>query len=344
LGREIFGSQRLILREVAAFTTHGGAIDAAQRLFPKGPRPWIDLSTGINNVPYPVGPLPGSTWSRLPDDTELRRLEDAAGRRYGVPLGISAIAAPGAQAIIQHLPSLCGGHDVRILGHTYREFERVFQDAERLVRIVPEADALAGADVAIVVNPNNPDGRLLPAPELLALSERVGTLVVDETYMDALPASCSVAPRLPATRMIVLRSFGKIYGLAGLRLGFALASADHAYDLRRLLGPWAVSGPALAIGLDAMGDATWLDDARTRLEADAARLMYLLRHIDATPVGGTPLFRLVAHPAAPALFTALAEAGILVRPFTGAPNWLRFGFPGTEAAWTRLETAVRAFH
>ena len=332
-----------MLKEVVAFTTHGGALDAARRLFPKAPQPWIDLSTGLNSIAYPIGAVASSAYERLPDETDLRTLEEAAARRYGAPLGLSVVAAAGTQTLIQWLPALCGGRDVRVLGHTYGEFERVFRESERLVRIVPRLEALSGADVAIVVNPNNPDGRLVPAQDLLHLANRVGMLVVDEAFMDALPPAQSVVSRLPPSRMIVLRSFGKIHGLAGLRLGFALTSPDRGYALRRMLGPWPVSGPALAIGARALVDDGWLAQTRGRLATDAARLMFLLRHIGVTPVGGTPLFRLIAHPAAPALFTALAQAGILTRPFTGQPSWLRFGFPGAEEGWQRLEAALLTF-
>ena len=227
-----------MLKEVVAFTTHGGALDAARRLFPKAPQPWIDLSTGLNSIAYPIGAVASSAYERLPDETDLRTLEEAAARRYGAPLGLSVVAAAGTQTLIQWLPALCGGRDVRVLGHTYGEFERVFRESERLVRIVPRLEALSGADVAIVVNPNNPDGRLVPAQDLLHLANRVGMLVVDEAFMDALPPAQSVVSRLPPSRMIVLRSFGKIPWTRGFaaRLrpdiaGSGLCPATDAWSL-----------------------------------------------------------------------------------------------------------------
>ena len=339
----IFGASPAGRRDIAALAAHGGALDVARRLFPKATQPWLDLSTGINPVAYPGGTLPATCWQSLPEATDLQALESLAGRRYGAPAGCAVVAAPGTQALIQRLPALCGGRDVRVLGHTYGEFERVFRDADRLVRVVPQPAALAGADVAIVVNPNNPDGRLVPADDLLALAKRVGTLVVDEAFIDALPPVQSVVSRLATQRTIVLRSFGKIYGLAGLRLGFALAVGDLPDQLRRMVGPWPISGPALAIGARALADTAWLDAARTRLATDAARLMFHLRHVGATRIGATPLFTLIAHPAAPNLFTALAEAGILTRPFHREPTWLRFECPGSEAGWARLEAALVTF-
>lgn len=333
----------LFVLEVSAFTRHGGALDVARRAFPKAPEPWLDLSTGINPRPYPVRKLAPDDWARLPGAADLARLEAAAATLYTAPPWSDVVAAPGTQAIIQQLPSLLGGSDVRVLGHTYGEFARVFAAAGARPITVPAPDRLAGADIAIVVNPNNPDGRLIAPTDLLALATRVGTLVVDEAFADALPSAASVVPQLPSSRMVVLRSFGKIFGLAGLRLGFAVAPPSIAVELRRALGPWAVSGPAIAIGARALADGAWLAATRARLAEDGARLGYLLRQAGAEPLGATPLFRLVAHAAAPALFVALARRGILVRPFAHEPGWLRFGLPGAEADWCRLDDALRAF-
>ena len=329
--------------DYGAFAHHGGALDMARAAFPRAPQPWVDLSTGINPVAYHVGELPPEAWTRLPQASELAALERVAAERYGVPPGLGLVSAPGTQAIIQRLPALFGGGGVRVLGHTYGEYERVFRDADVRVRRVATVEALAGADVAIVVNPNNPDGRLVAQTELLALAGRVGALVVDEAFMDAYPAPVSIVRHQPATRVAVLRSFGKIYGLAGVRLGFAVLPLDCAERLRRMLGPWAVSGPAIAIGTAALADAAWLERTRARLATDGARLQVLLGHAGAQVIGGTPLYRLASHPAAATLFATLAAQGILTRPFKREPTRLRFGLPGTEAEWARLEAALRSF-
>lgn len=333
----------IIMSDLAAFTRHGGALDAARAMFPKAPEPWIDLSTGINPVAYPLGDIPAEAWTRLPGDGPLADLERAAADRYRAPPGSAVVAGPGTQAIIQRLPALCEGRDVRLLGRTYGEFERVFRDAGARVRQVPTVEALAGADVAVVVNPNNPDGRLLAPDDLVVLSRRVGMLVVDEAFMDALAPKASLVARLPASRVIALRSFGKIYGLPGLRLGFAVAPPDCAEALRRMLGPWPVGGPAIAVGTQALADEDWLAATRVRLQSEGARLMFLLGHIGAKLVGATPLFRLIAHPAAPSLFAALGVHGILTRPFSGEPTWLRFGLPRSEAEWGRMTVALQGF-
>ena len=331
----------------AVFARHGGALDAARRAYPQAPEPWLDLSTGINPVPYPVGDVAEGAWTRLPDAAALAGLERAAAARYRVPGGIGVVAAPGTQALIQRLPDLRAGDDVRVLGPTYGEYVTVFRAAGARVSTVVALDALPGADVAVVVNPNNPDGRLLAPDALVALAGRVGLLVVDEAFADVFAPGCSLVPRLIGARAVVLRSFGKSYGLAGLRLGFAVAAPAPVERLRGWLGSWPVSGPAIALGTRALADLPWLDAARTRLEADAMRLLSLLKAAGGRPLGGTPLFQLVDHPAAGALFAALAAQGILVRPFTGAPafspSWLRFGLPGSAASWSRLEAALRTF-
>ena len=327
--------------DLAAFTRHGGALDVARAMFPEAPEPWIDLSTGINPVAYPLGDIEARAWTSLPNAADLARLEEAARRRYQVPAQAMVVAAPGTQAIIQRLPALAEGRDIRVLGRTYGEYARVFAGSD--VRIVSAIHQLAGADVAIVANPNNPDGRLLAPLELAVLARRVGMLVVDEAFMDALTPDHSLAPRLPVERGIVLRSFGKMYGLPGARLGFAVTSPDTAMALRDMLGPWPVSGPAISVATRALADDDWLAASRARLGRDAARLASLLGHVEARSIGGTPLFALFEHPAAATLFTTLARRGILTRPFEGAPTWLRFGLPGGAAAWARLESALRAF-
>jgi cobalamin biosynthetic protein CobC len=165
-------------------------------------------------------------------------------------------------------------------------------------------------------------------------------LIVDEAFAD-FDGRESLAPALPLSGAVVLRSFGKTYGLAGLRLGFALASPDVVQPLRAALGPWPVSGPAIAIGVRALADSDWLEATRARLGKEQARLDALLHSTGWRIIGGTRLFRLAAHADAPGVFQRLLAAGILTRPFVDAPDRLRFGIPGDETAWERLATALR---
>ncbi len=326
------------MSRLAAFASHGGALEQARRLYPQAPTPWIDLSTGVNPHAYPVPPLAAVAWTRLPEAEALAAIEAAATARYRPPSWAGIVAAPGTQAIIQQLPFLLEGRDVRVLGPTYAEYERVFA-AGAAVRAVADLSDLAGADVAVVVNPNNPDGRFLAPATLAATAAHVGALVVDEAFMDALEPDASLVPDLPS-RVIVLRSFGKFYGLAGLRLGFAVAAPRLADELRGRLGPWAVSGPALAVGSAALADTNWQEVIRRRLAMEAGQLDDLLMSAGLELVGGTPLFRLAHHPRAPAVFESLAQAGILTRPFARQETWLRFGLPATDEHRDRVRAAL----
>ena len=303
------------------------------RRFADAPRPWIDLSTGINPVPYPVPALPDTAWTRLPSHADEAALLGAAAARYGARDPATIVAAPGTQALIQLLPRLVPRSTVAIVGPTYEEHEACWSRHGHEVRVVP---SLENADVVIAVNPNNPTGRLFPPTDLAAVK---GMLVVDESFIDFLPREMSLAGDLPP-RAVVLRSFGKSYGLAGVRLGFAIASPDIAAQLRAELGPWAVSGPALEIGRVALNDGAWLRTARDRVVADSARLDDFLREAGFEILGGTVLFRLARHAAASTFVHRLAREGIHVRPFGYAPDRIRFGLPADDEAFWRLAKAL----
>jgi cobalamin biosynthesis protein CobC len=325
---------------------HGGDLAAARRRFPDAPEPLIDLSTGINPHPYPLPPLPPELFTRLPEPGALDRLAATAARAYGATAD-QVVAAPGTQSLLAPVFSAIASGRAAILGPTYAEHARVAALVGHRVEYVADFTALAGADLAVVVNPNNPDGRITPRDALLALAEvkrqRGGLLVVDEAFVEVAPAGLSVAPEVGRGGLVVLRSFGKFYGLAGLRLGFALAAAPVAMRLRAALGPWPVSGPALAAGEAALSDAAWASGMRDTLARDAARLDRLLTAAGVEILGGTSLFRLVHAPAAGSLADHLGRAGIVVRRFAEAPKSLRFGLPADEAGWQRLATALEAF-
>jgi cobalamin biosynthetic protein CobC len=324
---------------------HGGNVAAARLRFPDAPSPWLDLSTGINAVPYAPGEISPEAWTRLPEPAAIRALESAAAEAFGAPDAACVVAAPGAQALIQILPRLLPARRVCVLGLTYAEHEACWLAGGAKVETVDAPERLADADVAVVVNPNNPDGRLLPRDALIDLAARLGrrggSLVVDEAFMDAEPEAASLTPALPRNG-VALRSFGKLYGLAGLRLGLAVASPELAAGIRRALGPWAVSGAAIEIGARAYADRPWREATIARLTRDATRLDALLREAGLSVIGGTPLFRLAAAPEVGSWFERLGRAGILVRPFPARPDWLRFGLPGQEADWQRLEAGLRS--
>jgi cobalamin biosynthetic protein CobC len=335
---------RAAIADVADATWyHGGNLNAARRLFPNAPEPWIDLSTGINPVPWPVADIPHSAWTRLPEPSDLATLEAAARAAYGAGPAAEIVPAPGTQAIIQWLPHLFPARRVGILGLTYGEHAQSWRAGGADIIAAHSLADFDGCDAGVIVNPNNPDGRLIPPVELAALAERFakrgGLLVVDEAFMDVIRPAASLVPTLP-DRAIILRSFGKTFGLAGLRLGFAVASPEIGESLRRALGPWAVSGPAIEIGRAALSDKAWLDATTRRLTEEVTRLDTLLIRAGFSVAGGTPLFRLAERPDAGAWFDRLGRAGILTRPFPVRPSALRFGIPCTLSGWERLEVAL----
>ncbi len=323
---------------------HGGNIAGANARFPHAPQPWIDLSTGINPHAYPHSDIASTAFCRLPEPSALQSLKKAAASVYGATSADNVAAAPGTQILLPLLVEAAFGGSVQvgakaaILSPTYAEHARMARLAGFDLTETPNFEELFAADLALVVNPNNPDGRLIDRSELLRLAAHMaskgGLLVVDEAFMDVAPAGHSLAADI-GPGLAVLRSFGKFYGLAGLRLGFALAPVADIQRIEARLGPWAISGPALQIAGQALADANWQNAMRETLHADAARLNDMLTEAGLDVVGGTSLFRLVRHGHAPALYRLLGEAGILVRPFSERPHDLRFGLPHGEG-WARL--------
>lgn len=314
---------------------HGGNLDAARARF--GGTDWIDLSTGINREPYPLPPLPPEAWTALPTAPAKAALLAAAQAAFGT--AAPGVALAGAQAAIQMLPRLGPPGRARVLAPTYNEHAAQLRAAGWQVEEVARLTDLAGADLAVVVNPNNPDGQTHTPADLLALSGAVGRLVVDESFADPVPG-LSVAAQAGTNGLTVLRSFGKFWGLAGVRLGFVFADAATIAALEAAAGPWPVSGPALEIGRIALADAPWRAATIARLEAEALRLDALAQGAGWSLVGGTALFRTYATPGAPAAQEGLARERIWSRIFPWSPTWLRLGLPGGAAEWGRLSAAL----
>jgi cobalamin biosynthetic protein CobC len=312
---------------------HGGNLDLAQQRFGGRAQDWIDLSTGINRLPYPVGEIDAHHWQALPSRFQLDALHQAAGHAYRT--GAPIVAMGGAQAAIQLLPQLAPRGRARILAPTYNEYAPVLSAAGWEVEEVRALDALAGANLAVVVNPNNPDGRRYAPKDLLALLPRVDHLVVDESFVDAVP-ELSLASEAERPGLLILRSFGKFYGLAGLRLGFAIGHADDIAKLAAASGPWPVSGAAIAIGCRALRDDAWASATSARLARDCVRLDEMAQSQGWRLVGGAPLFRLYETPDARAAQEKLADGQIWSRVFAQNPTWIRIGLPGAEAEWSRL--------
>ena len=329
--------------------SHGGRLQAARLAWPSAPSPFLDLSTGINPHGYPFAPVAASAFARLPEPEDELALRAVAADRYGVPDAGWVAAAPGSQILISLLPRLLSCRRAVILSPTYNEHAAAWSNEGIAVEAVSEIGALEDAadprTVLVLCNPNNPDGSRLSRDRLAALAGRCatrgGALVVDEAFADLEPDVAGAAPLLPSAGLVVLRSFGKTFGLAGLRLGFLLAEPILTARTRQLLGPWAVAGPAIAIGRQALADRGWIAGMTATLGRAAHRLDRLLEQAGLLVLGGTRLFRLAAAPGtAVALFDRLGAHGILVRRFSEAPDRLRFGIPADEAAWSRLAAAL----
>jgi cobalamin biosynthetic protein CobC len=261
-----------------------------------------------------------------------------------VPDGADLVAAAGTQALIQWLPHLAGHGPVAVVGPTYNEHALAWHEAGHEVIAITDLAALPDRAVhVVIVNPNNPDGRIADHMMLAAvaakLRQRGGWLVIDEAFADVDPAISAVSLRATLP-VIVLRSFGKFYGLAGLRLGFAIAAPDLVQRIATALGAWAVSGPALHVGAAALRDEAWAGRMRQQLTEHATRLDYILAQAGCKPIGGTSLFRLVRHPDARYLHVQLARQHVWVRRFEEAADRLRFGLPPDDAALGRLADAL----
>ena len=326
---------------------HGGSLDRARALFPDAPEPWVDLSTGINPHSYPLFDLPATALTRLPEPSRHRELAAIAARAYDAPSAAHIVAAPGTQMLLPLVYALRAPGRALVLGPTYAEHARAAALCGHDADEVTDFEALSGADLAIVVNPNNPDGRVISRARLLELAvilkAKGGLLVVDEAFMDVGAREESLCGDVGEGGIVVLRSFGKFFGLAGLRLGFAVTSPEMAKRLDDRLGPWSVAGPALEYGIAALGDSAWADAMRARLRKDAERLDALFSFFGFEVDGGTDLFRHITTPLALPLFEGLGRQGILLRSFDGRPNVLRAGLPGSADEWARLEAGLAAF-
>lgn len=323
---------------------HGGQLRLAAAHYNIPLADWLDLSTGINPEPWPVPALPSDVWQRLPESGD--GLEAAAAAYYGNP---NLLPVAGSQAAIQRLPTLLPRAAVACISPLYSEHPQAWQQAGHKLRFLQNAvlpRALAAmTPYVLLCNPNNPTADRHPRAAVIEaaqqLKKRGGWLIVDEAFVDATPADsvAAQAGTAEAPNLIVLRSLGKFFGLAGARVGFILAAPDLLARMHEAMGPWTVSGPARAVARLALQDSAWQDAARARLQLAGERLHALLAPLG--EVKSTALFATLSTPQANELHEALARQGILTRRFDQQPL-LRFGLPGSEAGWQRLSNALEA--
>lgn len=330
------------------FAHHGGRLGVARSLFPDVPQPWVDLSTGINPRSYPAPRASQRSRNRLPEPTELTRLEALAAAAFGVTDPTRVVATAGTECALRLLPQIVDRKASVIVGPTYGSHADAWTRAGALTQTIrlDEIDGHAERAACLtIVNPNNPDGRIVERPRLLELHDSLarhgGALIVDEAFAEVAPEiSVAAEAGAAAPKLIVLRSFGKFFGLAGLRLGFIVAARPLAAAIRGLIGEWPVCSDALAAGLAAYADVRWVNRERAILQKSAQRLDNLLTLNGFELAGGTSLFRLARAPDARECFARLLAAGILVRPFDFAPDLLRFGLPRGREQWRRLGSAL----
>lgn len=323
---------------------HGGGLDVAINKHGGEKSDWLDLSTGINPNPYPVYGVDPMSWNRLPDVNAMSILLNSARAYYRIGDGVDICAANGTQAIIDILPRAFDCKRVGIFTPTYNEHAHVWQKLGSEVVELEHGSVLAGnLNALVIVNPNNPDAKIYETSEVLKFASEMqktgGIVIVDEAFCDTSPEK-SIVPNLPSN-VIVLKSFGKFFGLAGLRLGFAVGAPKLLEKLKKQIGPWAVSGPALQIGSRAFADTNWINYAITALEVLSSKQSKILGSCGFKIEGENPLFIYASHLNAQAIYEQLAECHILTRPFLQYPEKLRFGICANKEQLERFEKALK---
>jgi len=323
---------------------HGGDLAWARAAFPQAHEPWLDLSTGINPWGYPVAMNPAA-WSHLPSPAALKALVAAARHYYRVSPESTVLPVAGIELAIRLLPHFLNTKGpVSVIGPTYSSHADAWRQAGHDLRIVKRLDDIAAdCSLGVVVSPNNPDGSLTPhaalAVSAAALSRKGGYLIADRSFADveAVPDALPSSPGL-----IELRSFGKFFGLPGLRLGFVIGPEAALRPLARALGAWPLNAAALALGQQALGDEAWHAATRAKLEKAGTALRILL-HRHGEVLGGTDLFQLLQVEDAPALFRHLGSHGVLARIFDYDQRWIRFGLPPDKISYERLAKCLAEF-
>ncbi|MEP1443903.1 MAG: threonine-phosphate decarboxylase CobD [Hyphomicrobiales bacterium] len=304
---------------------------------------WIDLSTGINPRPYPVPALDPALWHALPTQDLYRKLIDAAVKYYNVPSSQNLLAASGSALLIQLLPSLFEGQAVSIVSPTYGDHEQAWRRSNANCSLIKNPHEHGGG-ILVLTNPNNPDGRTYSADELLALAEKQTSagswLIVDEAFADLADEGKSTTALVENFNVIILKSVGKFFGLAGARLGFMVAPTAIIEAMAKQIGSWPVSAPALEIGFQALSDNVWQKETLQFLTAQTQSVLMIFKEAKIPVVGGTDLFTLVDQSAKPSLFKELLRARIYVRAFDYNRDWLRIGLPKNDRELARLKAAV----
>ena len=275
---------------------HGGDVETASKYFSIAKENWLDLSTGMNPLSYPVCELPQAIFEELPYVSA--EFCSAVTKYYGMP---NWLAVNGSQSVIQSLPSVLNEKQlfpILLPDFGYKEHQKHWQKTNELafysslnekkaISSIHEALGRNNQQHVLVINPNNPTAAMISAEQLLAIAERLADgahLVVDEAFMDFSP-ECSLLKHEIPENVVVMRSFGKFFGLAGLRLGFVFSSNKeilHSIDER--LGLWQVNNPAQFIANKALADEKWIKDRQAKIV-----IMKQAMHKLFQPVLGEPI-------------------------------------------------------
>ena len=315
---------------------HGGDIDLAIKKYGGEREDWIDLSTGINGASYPWQESINVELRNLPSNKILMQLEKAAARAYKIAESADTAAVSGAQQIINLLP-LClkSCNSVAILGPTYNEYEKAFKRSGTKTKTVSETSELSLSDIAIIVNPNNPTGKVIADETLAGLSKKVRILIIDESFK-----MFSSRRTLNFSNIIQINSLGKFFGLAGVRLGFVSGPSEFIKTVKEMLGPWPVSSLAAEIGIVALNDKVWISEMEKILVTESNALHEVCNLRNWELVGRTSLFHTYATSSCLEVEKQFAAHGIWVRTFDYSKTWVRLGIPTSENAWTRLKQAL----
>ena len=315
---------------------HGGDIDLAIKKYGGARENWIDLSTGINGASYPWQESINVELRNLPSNKILMQLEKAAARAYKIAECTETAAVSGAQQIINLLP-LClkSCNSVAILGPTYNEYEKAFKRSGTKTKTVSETSKLSCSDIAIIVNPNNPTGKVIADETLAGLSKKVRILIIDESFK-----MFSSRRTLNFSNIIQINSLGKFFGLAGVRLGFVSGPSEFIKTVKEMLGPWPVSSLAAEIGIVALNDKVWISEMEKILVTESNALLEACSSKNWRLVGRTSLFHTYATSSCLEVEKQFAAHSIWVRTFDYSKTWVRLGIPTSENAWTRVKQAL----
>jgi len=318
---------------------HGGQLTKMAKLYGIDAHHWLDLSTGIAPYSYPIPAISPQYWQQLPQHSES--LINAARNYYQAQ---HLLVCNGSQAIIKILPRLwkiknpCAKH-VYLPRKGYKEHQLAWENARFTLEYyddeLPPVDRLSADSVLVIINPNNPTGQLFSQQHIStyqqAMAQLNGLLVLDEAFMDVISPSQSIISELKHHNTLVLRSFGKFFGLAGIRIGFLVANKDWVETVNAELGPWQVNGPAVCIAQHALEDIAWQSSQRSQLNHSSAQLRRLLAEhfpadtvltIEGTALFQTVTFRLINK--APDIAIGLCKRAIYPR-LTDDKMALRFG-------------------